>query len=94
VEIRIDPTGKWQKATGTRFWSFELDTRNLALGKHTIYARAFDGTDSSPEQNIALMVDNPAPKSAEARSFIPGFEAGWLAMASAAALLVALRKRR
>jgi len=93
VEIRVDPTGKWQKATGTRYWSFELDTRPMELGKHTVYVRSFDGTDYSDEANIAFTVNNPAPKQAEAKSFIPGFEPALLGLAAAAALVFALRRR-
>ena len=93
VEVRLDPTGKWQKAVGTRYWSIELDTRPMELGKHTVYARAFDGTDYSDEANIAFTVDNPAPKTSEAKAFIAGFEPVLLGLALVAALALVTRRR-
>jgi chitodextrinase/sugar lactone lactonase YvrE len=94
VEIRIDPTGKWQKATGTRYWSFEIDTKPLALSKHTVYVRAFDGTDYSDEANIAFTVSNPAPEPAKAKGFIPGFETAAALAAAALAMGAAGITRR
>jgi len=94
VEIRIDPSGRWQKAAGARYWSFELDTRPMELGKHTIYVRAYDGTDYSDEASIALTVNNPTPKRSETGAFIPGFESLLLGLAAAATVLVAMRRRR
>jgi len=53
VEIRID-NGKWVTVYGIETWSYEWKT---SPGKHTIYARSFDGTGystiSSVEVNIA-----------------------------------------
>jgi hypothetical protein len=95
VEIRVDPTGKWQKTTGTRYWSFELDTRDLELGRHTVYVRAYDGEDYSDEANIAFTVDNPVAGQAESSSFIPGFGTAAAVAAVAIALAaVGMARRR
>ena len=58
VEIRIDGDS-WMQVTGTTSWSYSLDTTELQDGQHTIYARAYDGTDFSMWQNISVTVDNP-----------------------------------
>ena len=94
VEVRVDPTGKWQRATGTRFWSFELDTRPMELSKHTVYVRANDGIDYSDEANIVFTVSNPTSEPAPAKSFIPGFGPALLGLAAGAALLLAAWRRR
>jgi sugar lactone lactonase YvrE len=89
VEIRIDPSGKWQRTTGTRYWTFEVDTKPLALGRHTITVRAYDGTDYSDEASISVDVQNPAAEAPAAKSFIPGFETA-AALAAAAVAIVAV----
>jgi PKD repeat protein len=80
VEIKVDPTGSWKTATGTKTWSFELDTKPLAAGPHTIYARSYDGMDYSTEATIKLTVQNPVEKAAEKNAVIPGFQGGVLAL--------------
>ena len=60
VEIRID-TGSWQEATGTASWSYSWDTTTVANGNHTIYARAYDGTDYSSIDSITVNVNNIPP---------------------------------
>lgn len=80
VEVRVDPTGSWKTATGTKSWSFEIDTKPLAAGQHTVYARAYDGTDYSTEASIKLTFQNEVAKTPETKGFIPGFETGALAL--------------
>ena len=81
VEIKIDPTGSWKTVTGTKAWSYELDTRSLAAGPHTIYARSYDGTDYSIETSIKINAQNPVEKASGKSSFIPGFGTAVLALA-------------
>jgi len=96
VEVRIDPSGSWLKASGTRTWSYEIDTKPLAQGQHRIYARSYDGIDYSDEYYIIINVDNPVAKTATSKSFIPGFGAGMLGLAlmAVAALAFSRRQRR
>jgi PKD repeat protein len=96
VEVRIDPSGSWLKASGTRTWSYEIDTKPLAQGAHRIYARSYDGIDYSDEYYIIINVDNPVAKTATSKSFIPGFDAGMLGLAlmAVAALAFSRRQRR
>ncbi|HEC76023.1 MAG TPA: hypothetical protein ENI33_02045 [Thermoplasmatales archaeon] len=42
VEVRIDD-GEWKNVTGILNWTYTIDTKELENGKHTIYARAYDG---------------------------------------------------
>ncbi len=46
VEVKIDKQF-WHNASGTDSWSYSWDTSGLKLGKHTVMARAYDGTDYS-----------------------------------------------
>jgi len=69
VEVRIDG-GRWRNATGTLNWTFSLDTTSLRNGRHTIFARAFDGEEYSEEANSTFVVDNPERISME-RSILP-----------------------
>jgi len=58
VEVQVD-NGTWQAATGTRTWTFELDTTTLLNGPHLIGVRAFDGIDYSDVVTLTIAVDNP-----------------------------------
>jgi hypothetical protein len=42
VELKIDPGGVWVDATGTRSWTYRLDTTKLSDGTHEIYVRAYN----------------------------------------------------
>jgi len=57
VEVRLG-SGGWVAATGTTSWTHELDTRSLADAKHTLYVRAFDGTDWSAICSVTVTVRN------------------------------------
>jgi len=57
VEVKIDD-GNWQQATGTSSWSYSWDTTLYSNGEHTIYARAFDGTDYSNIASVNVTVNN------------------------------------
>jgi hypothetical protein len=59
VEVRID-SGSWKEAVGTTSWSYELDTTSISNGAHTIYARAYDGSDHSSLASVNIEVDNQA----------------------------------
>lgn len=60
VELRVDDGG-WKQANGSSFWSFELDTRTLSRGRHTVQIRCFDGTDYSEEISVTVSVSNISP---------------------------------
>jgi len=68
VEIRIDD-GEWRNATGTLNWTYNLDTKKLKNGNHTIYARSYDGKDYSNIDSITIEVKNKREGGG-----IPGFE--------------------
>ncbi|MCK4442954.1 MAG: hypothetical protein KAW09_00310, partial [Thermoplasmata archaeon] len=57
VEIRVGNSG-WMRAIGTTSWSYDLDTTVFSDGKHTIYARSFDGTDYSALGALTVTVSN------------------------------------
>jgi len=71
VEVKIDDRA-WTKATGTRNWSYEVETKPLGNGRHNIQARAFDGVNYSESASVNITVDNQPPSS---RGLIPGFGA-------------------
>jgi len=60
VEIKID-SGSWIQVTGTTSWSYSWDTTAVANGSHTIYARAYDGTDYSSIESVTVTVNNTPP---------------------------------
>ncbi|MCG2825437.1 MAG: PKD domain-containing protein [Thermoplasmatales archaeon] len=57
VYVKIDDGG-WQTANGTSAWSFIWDTTKVGNGAHTIYARAWDGTDYSAVVSVNVNVEN------------------------------------
>jgi len=59
VEYRID-SGEWVIAKGATQWSAVWDSTKVKNGIHAVTARAYDGTDYSPEVAISLVLDNPA----------------------------------
>jgi len=87
VQCRVD-SGDWEDATGNTTWTYNLDTTKLKNGKHTLQARAYDGTDYSDIVNRTISVDN---QKVAGKGFIPGFGA---ALASLAVLPVAFMIRR
>jgi hypothetical protein len=60
VEVKIDG-GPWEIASGTINWNLDWDTTIASDGGHTIFARAFNGTDYSDVESITLYVDNTKP---------------------------------
>jgi hypothetical protein len=60
VYIRIDASS-WVKLTTTPLWFYSWDTTNVTNGVHTVYLKASDGTQSSPEVSINLTVNNVKP---------------------------------
>jgi len=57
VQVKID-SGAWIEATGTTSWSYSWNTTTVANGSHTIYARAYDGTDYSSIDSVTVNVNN------------------------------------
>jgi hypothetical protein len=58
VYISIDSLENWELATGTTSWSYDWDTTICSNGEHTIYAKAYDGEDSSVIVSVTVTVDN------------------------------------
>ncbi len=58
VYISIDNIVNWKLATGTTSWSCEWDTTKYSNGEHTIYAKSYDGEDSSEIVQVTVTVDN------------------------------------
>ncbi len=65
VEVRIDE-GPWMQVSGTYTWSHTFDTRDHKNGRHSIYARCYNGRNYSDEDrvnvyfnNVRLTVENP-----------------------------------
>ena len=65
VEVSINEE-EWVLVDGTVKWSYDWDTYDVEDGYYKIKVRAFDGTDYSEVEEIALRVDNP--KSVESDS--------------------------
>ena len=58
VEVRIDDGDEWVQTDGTTSWTFPWNTSLVSDGKHTLYARSYDGFRYSNEVSIILIVDN------------------------------------
>jgi hypothetical protein len=63
VFVRLDG-GDWELANGTGQWTFEIQSRGLKNGPHTVTARSYDGLKYSGEVDRAFIVKNPAPEPA------------------------------
>jgi hypothetical protein len=57
VQLQIDSKG-WNNVTGIYSWSYQLDTRSLGNGKHSLQLRAYDGKDYSPTLARDVKVNN------------------------------------
>ena len=57
VEIKID-SDSWIEVSGTTSWSYNLDTKTLTKGEHTLYSRSYDGEDYSSKIMRNIEVDN------------------------------------
>ena len=55
VEVKVD-TWPWKTANGTTAWNYRLNLSHLNPGKHTIFARAYDGDLYSLYASIDIMV--------------------------------------
>jgi hypothetical protein len=58
VFVSIDNTVNWKLVTGTTSWNYNWDTTKYSNGAHTIYAKAYDGEDSSEIVSVTVTVDN------------------------------------
>jgi hypothetical protein len=63
VFVRLDG-GDWELANGTGQWTFEIQSRGLKNGPHTVTARSYDGLKYSGEVDRTFIVKNPAPEPA------------------------------
>lgn len=57
VDVKIDDNS-WIPVSGTTNWSYNWDTRSVANGLHTIYARSYDGEYYSNIAAIDVYVEN------------------------------------
>ena len=55
VQYSLDGSG-WKTARGTTDWSFTVDVSKLSAGRHTVQARAYDGTDYSNTASLTFNV--------------------------------------
>lgn len=62
VFVSIDNMVNWEITSGTTSWSWNWDTIDYSNGEHTIYAKAYDGEDSSEIVSITVTVDNGGNK--------------------------------
>jgi len=85
VQLRVD-SGEWINVTGNPTWTYTLDTTKLKNGKHTLQARACEGTDYSDTVNRTVTVDN---QKEAGKGFIPGF-GGMMVLMAVASLFVLL----
>jgi hypothetical protein len=60
VQVRLDG-GPWRTASGLGNWSMFLDLGNIASGKRTIEARAYDGSLYSDTASVQVDVRNREP---------------------------------
>jgi hypothetical protein len=92
VEVRVDRKD-WTEAAGLADWSYVLDTTKLSNGRHTVYARAWDGKSHSQNATVTVDVEN-----VQASAGLLSGPLLWLALAvviiAAAAVMVALYLRR
>ena len=92
VELRLDG-GAWMTVSGTTGWSYDLDTKPLAAGNHTLEVRSHDGQKYSTVASVGFVVDQTVAKKKEDG---PGFGAalGALAILAAVAVATAGRSKR
>jgi hypothetical protein len=57
VQVQMDSKG-WKNATGNYSWTYQIDTKTLKTGKHTLQVRAYDGKDYSPTVSRDIKVNN------------------------------------
>lgn len=102
VEARVDER-PWEpvedlstNASQTfRRWRYTVNTTRLENGRHTLQARASDGSDYSELASIEFVVDNPKrPPPALSKGTLPGPDGALLAIAATAAVLWRAARRR
>ncbi len=65
VELQLGEDN-WTVAQGTVQWSYDWVTYALEDGSYTIRARAWDGKDYSPVEEITIILDNPETVASDA----------------------------
>jgi len=96
VEVRLD-SGRWAEASGTGEWRLVLNTSGLGDGRHTIEARAFDGTAFSEAASVNFTFRNPSVSAVPPLALLAGAAlalAGIFVAAVEAFLLVRRRRAR
>ncbi len=61
VWVSFDNGNTYNLATGTTAWNYQLDTRILADGVHSVYLKMVDGYDTPGFSAGLISVDNTAP---------------------------------
>ena len=92
VEVRLDD-GPWTRASGTANWTFNLDTRGLREGRHTVHARAYDGKVYSQDAKVEFDVSQGEFLSLDNVSVV-GIVIASLLVVLAVLIIAALRRRR
>ncbi len=59
VEVAVDE-GTWRSTSASPFWTYRLDTSQLAPGWHTLHIRGTSDSGQSPTQNVRLWVLEPS----------------------------------
>ncbi len=62
IEIKIDD-GEWITVGASGQWYYDLSLWGLENGNHTIYARAFDGSEYSAEASVRFFIEGEEPGS-------------------------------
>ncbi len=90
VEVRIDG-GAWMEADGTTSWTYELDTKKMVEGNHTVEVRSWDGEKYSDVQEVTFEVDQSVAKEEDDT---PGFGTALATLAMLGAVLLSRRRIR
>ena len=62
VLLSFDNAVTFNKCTGTETWTYQLDTRNLKSGLHSIYVKPIDGYDTTGFFAGLISIDNTPPQ--------------------------------
>ena len=90
IELRVDG-GPWAVATGTTSWSAPL---TLAIGNHTLDARATDFAGNQKTVGISMRVTGQSVGGIDFVAFAPEIVAGLIVAVIAVALILRRRKTR
>ena len=88
VRFQVDD-GAWIQVDGTTAWSYELATKGLKAGNHTITVVAYDGTTQSEKRSVVFVVPEE-----ESESWLPGVLLAVVMIVVVAILLVWALVRR